>query len=120
MSHAAPNPKRGEIWRINLDPTVGAEIMKCRPAVVVSSDALNALPLKIIVPITNWNPNWEGSLRHVQLHPSAQSGLSKISAADAFQVRSVSLERFAGRMGKLTATELEEVCLALAAVVELR
>lgn len=35
---------RGEIWWINLDPTVGAEIKKKRPAVIVSQDAIGILP----------------------------------------------------------------------------
>ena len=46
--------KRGEIWLINLDPTLGAEIKKTRPAVIVSADQLGKLPLSIIVPITDW------------------------------------------------------------------
>jgi mRNA interferase MazF len=50
--------RRGEIWRINLDPTVGAEIMKTRPAVIVSDDAIGVLPLKVIVPITDWKDRY--------------------------------------------------------------
>ncbi|MDO9130198.1 MAG: type II toxin-antitoxin system PemK/MazF family toxin, partial [Anaerolineales bacterium] len=41
--------KRGEIWLINLDPTIGAEIKKTRPALIVCSDAVGILPLKVIV-----------------------------------------------------------------------
>jgi mRNA interferase MazF len=37
------NPKRGEIWLVNLDPTVGAEIKKTRPALVISSDFIGKL-----------------------------------------------------------------------------
>lgn len=43
------NPKRGEIWLVNLEPTIGAEIRKTRPAVVVSSDFIGKLPLKLVV-----------------------------------------------------------------------
>ncbi len=42
--------KRGEIWLINLDPTIGAEIRKTRPAVIVNRDGLGVLPLRVIVP----------------------------------------------------------------------
>jgi mRNA interferase MazF len=42
--------KQGEIWLINLDPTVGAEIRKTRPAIIVNDDTLGKLPLKIIFP----------------------------------------------------------------------
>ncbi len=46
--------KRGEIWLINLDPTVGSEIRKTRPAVLVQDDAIGILPLRVIVPITDY------------------------------------------------------------------
>jgi mRNA interferase MazF len=42
---------RGEVWRINLDPTIGAEIRKTRPVIIVNDDDIGILPLKIIVPI---------------------------------------------------------------------
>ena len=45
--------KQGEICLINLDPTIGAEIKKRRPAVIVNDNSLGKLPLKIIVPITD-------------------------------------------------------------------
>ena len=41
-------PRRGDIWLVNLDPTVGSEIQKTRPAVVVSSDAVGRLPVKLV------------------------------------------------------------------------
>jgi hypothetical protein len=47
---SSPNPstpQRGEIWLVNFDPTVGTEIQKTRPAVVVSSDAVGRLPIKL-------------------------------------------------------------------------
>ena len=46
--------KQGEIWIINLDPTVGSEIKKTRPAIIINDDALGKLPLRIIVPLTDW------------------------------------------------------------------
>ena len=51
--------RREEIWLVSLDPTVGSEIRKTRPAVIASSDALRKLPLPIVVPITRWNPRAE-------------------------------------------------------------
>ena len=39
---------------MNLDPTIGAEIKKIRPVIVISSDAVGKLPLKLVVPITEW------------------------------------------------------------------
>ncbi len=51
--------KQSDIWLVNLDPTVGAAIKKTRPAIIVSDNALGKLPLKIIVPITDWKEKYE-------------------------------------------------------------
>lgn len=114
-----PQPKRGEVWTVDFDPTKGAEIQKQRPAVVISSDSIGKLPLKLVVPITAWNPAFENNIWHVRLSPTSQNGLSKPSAADALQVRSVSVDRFLDCRGRITQQELEEITQALAAVVEL-
>lgn len=80
---------RGEVWLINLDPTVGPEIHKTRPAVIVSDDAIGVLPLKVIVPLTEWKDRYAAAAWLVRVEPDGQNGLRKLSAADAFQVRSV-------------------------------
>ena len=41
---------KGDLWLVNLDPTVGDEIRKLRPAIVVSRDALGVLALRVVVP----------------------------------------------------------------------
>lgn len=46
--------RKGEIWLVNLDPTIGTEINKTRPAIIVNDNAIGILPLKVIVPITDW------------------------------------------------------------------
>jgi mRNA interferase MazF len=118
MSTISINPKRGEIWDIDLAPTRGHEINKVRPAIIVSSDAVGKLRLKIIVPITEWNTNFDGNIWHVNLQPTPINGLTKISAVDALQVRSLSIERFVKCRGRATKLELEEIVQALAAVLE--
>ena len=50
--------RRGEIWLINLDPTIGAEIRKMHPAVIVNDDAVGILPLKVIAPVTDWKDRY--------------------------------------------------------------
>lgn len=74
--------KQGEIWLINLDPTIGAEIKKTRPAVIVNDNATGKLPLKIIVPVTDWKDRYAIAPWMTKLEPDAHNGLSKISAAD--------------------------------------
>ena len=109
---------RGEIWRIQLDPTVGVEIQKTRPVVILSSDAIGVLPLRVIVPLTEWKDRYEKAHWMVAIEPSQENGLAKKSAADAFQVRSVSTARFLQRMGKLAAPVVEAIVLALGLVAE--
>lgn len=46
---------RGQIWLYNANPTVGDEIGKTRPCVIVSNDEIGVLRLKVVVPITGWN-----------------------------------------------------------------
>ena len=48
--------KQAEIWEVEFFPNRGSKIGKKRPAIVISDDTVGQLPLKIIVPITNWSP----------------------------------------------------------------
>jgi mRNA-degrading endonuclease toxin of MazEF toxin-antitoxin module len=50
--------ERGQVWDINLDPTVGTEIQKTRPCIVASSDFIGTLPLRVVVPITEWKSRY--------------------------------------------------------------
>jgi len=113
------SPKRGEIWRVDFNPTRGAEIQKQRPAVVISSDALGKLPLKIVAPLTGWKDAFETNLWHVRLVPSPANGLDKMSAVDALQARSVSTDRFLNPLGRITASELDEITEALGMLIEI-
>lgn len=101
--------KRGEIWQVNLDPTIGAEIKKTRPAVIVNRDALAKLPLRIIVPLTAWDERFVGAPWHIPIEASIDNGLSKKSSADTFQVRSVSKKRLVKKLGAINPMEMNEV-----------
>jgi mRNA interferase MazF len=105
--------RRGEIWQVNLDPTIGAEIKKTRPAVIISSDAIGILPLKVIVPITDWKDRYAQYPWMVSLIPSGENGLAKHSAADGFQVRSVDQSRLVKCLGKLPSNAVNEIVEAV-------
>jgi mRNA interferase MazF len=111
--------RRGEVWLLNLDPTIGAEIKKTRPVVIVNDDAIGILPLKVIVPITDWKDRYAVAPWLVRLKPDAENGLVKPSATDAFQVRSVAQERFVRRLGELSDTAMQEITKALAIVLSI-
>ncbi len=110
--------KRGEIWQVNLDPTVGAEIQKSRPAIILNDDSIGILPLKVIIPVTDWKPHYGAALWMVKLEPDGVNNLSKISAADCFQLRSVSNLRFIRKIGEVKAIKMKEIEIALKAVLK--
>lgn len=111
--------KRGEIWLINLDPTIGSEIRKIRPAVIVNANQLGKLPLSIIVPITDWKHHYSIAPWMIKLIPATQNGLSKPSSADCFQVRSVSQQRFVKKLGLLRSEQMDEIGKGLAVILQI-
>ncbi len=110
--------KRGEIWLVNLDPTIGSEIKKTRPAVIISSDLVGILPLKIIVPFTDWKDRYETAAWMVRIDPDGNNGLSKSSASDGLQVRSVSEQRLVKRVGTLTPMQIAQIVQAVVNVLQ--
>lgn len=111
--------QRSEVWLVNLAPTVGAEISKTRPAVIVSKDTVGILRLKVIVPITDWKDDFATRVWMVRIEPDTENNLAKTSAADAFQVRSISQQRFVRQIGTLPETTMEEITSALATVLNI-
>ena len=109
--------KQGEIWLINLDPSVGSEMRKTRPAVIVNDDNLGKLPLKVIVPVTDWKDKYQAALWMIKIIPDATNGLSKTSSIDCFQVRSVSEKRFVKKLGELNFDQRSQIKKALAKVL---
>ena len=110
--------RQGEIWEINLSPTVGAEIKKKRPAVIINDDAIGILPLKVIVPITEWKDRFEGAIWLVRIEPDSENKLMKTSAIDTFQIRSVSTKRFLRKTGSVSSDVLNEIKAAIKAVID--
>lgn len=110
--------KRGEIWLVNLDPTVGSEIQKTRQAVIVSSDLIGILPLKVIVPLTEWKERYANAPWMVRIDADDQNCLSKTSAADGLQIRSVSYQRLVKKVGVLQNTQMAQIVQAVTNVLQ--
>ncbi len=113
------NMNRCEIWLVNLDPTLGAEIRKTRPAIIVSDDSIGLLSLRIIVPVTDWKPQFGAAPWMVKIEPNGTNNLSKTSSADCFQMRSVSQIRFVRKIGVVSAAKMAEIELSMKAVLSL-
>jgi mRNA interferase MazF len=95
--------KRGEIWWVNFDPSVGQEVKKKRPAVIISNDISNKyLKRYQVVPLSS---------KTGKLYPSET--LVKVGSQDskamADQLTTVSELRFLDKIGELTVKEMAEV-----------
>ena len=108
--------KQGEIWYINLDPAIGAEIKKTRPCVIVNDDSVGIMPLKIIAPITDYKDRYKDVPWMVSLIPGPENGLDKKSVIDIFQVRSLAEERLVRSIGAIGRDQLFNVKAALKVV----
>lgn len=77
------------------------------------------MPLKVIVPITDWKPQYGAAAWMVNLEPDTFNNLSKPSAADCFQVRSVSKLRLLRKIGDVSFVKLTEIEMALKSVLKI-
>ena len=116
-------PQRGEIWLIDFEPTIGSEIKKIRPALVISSDAINKLPIKLVSPITDWKPYfaanfWHIKFWHIKIEPTSNNGLSKTSTLDTLQLRGLDTQRFIRRLGTISEETMAAVAIAIVTVIE--
>ena len=119
MTNTNPiKPRRGEVWNVNFDPTVRAKIQKVRPVVVINSDSIGVLPIRLILPIADWKNQFSGNFWHVSIKPNNTNGLTKASAIDALQIRGMEVKRFISKRGSLNVTLMEEIIAATAAIIE--
>ena len=107
-------PRRGEVWIVSFDPKVGDEISKTRPAIVVNVDEVGNLALRMVVPVTGWDNRYERFPWLVRIKAGRRNGLTKESVADAFQAKSLSLERFDRCIGMVSAPAIEDIAAAIA------
>ncbi len=92
--------KRGEVWWVNFDPSVGGEIRKKRPAVIVSNDAANRHLNRVqVVPLTSQTDRVYPSEALVTVG-------ERQSKAMADQLTTASKQRLLNRAGRLSETDL--------------
>jgi mRNA interferase MazF len=105
-------PRRGEIYLVQFDPTVGHEIRKTRPALIIQNDVSNEhSPITIVAAITSQYTD-PPQPRQV-LIPPGKSGLSKASAVVLNQIRSIDRRRLVKRLGTTDTTVMTKVDRAI-------
>jgi mRNA interferase MazF len=108
MSRTKSNfPKRGEVWWVNFDPSIGTETAKIRPAIIMSNDIANEfLECVQAVPLTS-------NITKVYPSETVISIRGKKNKAAADQITTVSKKRLYEKIGRLTADELASVGFVL-------
>ena len=110
-------PRRGEIWLVDFGEPVGREQAGIRPAVIVSTDALNEGPsgVVLVVPLTSTRRQLPS---HVEVEPG-ESGLDLPSYAKCEDVKSVSERRLVDRLGVSSPEPMFEIGRVLRYLLEL-
>lgn len=100
-------PKRGDIYLVCPDPTIGSEMNKTRPAIIISNDINNqAAQTVTVIPVTS---STEKVYPFETLLSSQESGLSKNSKAKCNQIRTIDKKRLVKSIGKVSTNKLKEV-----------
>jgi len=105
--------RRGDIWRVNLDPPQGSEIRKTRPAVIITADALNRARRTVVVVLLSTGPVARPPI--IVATPSA--GASSVAVCD--QLRAVDKGRLVRNSGRLSTADLQVVEEGVRRVLEL-
>ena len=107
---------RGDVWRLALDDAADGE-GGTRLVILLSSDALAVLPLRVVVPLVAWRDAFSAAPWMVRVPPVLNSGLTEVMAADALQVRSVSTARLKIRLGSLPERVTAQIVAAVGEVI---
>lgn len=104
-------PKRGEIYLVSLDPTIGSEINKTRPGLIISNNINNEFSQTLtVIPITS---------KVSKVYPfevflsSLKTGLGRDSKAKCNQIRTIDKKRLIKVLGKISSEKLREIEKAL-------
>ena len=103
------HPTRGQVYLVRFDPTIGHEIQKTRPALIIQNDIGNKFsPVTIVAAITSKLSTVPYPVE-VPVSPTKQNGLTAPSAIHLDQIRSVDRKRLVKPLGKIDQQTLARV-----------
>ena len=111
--------KSGEIYWVNLDPTIGDEIKKKRPVIILNAGHHRYLKLAIVVPVTVWSPPWEKNPFFISLEANSTNRLEKKSVVDCFQIRAISHKRFMEKIGDISTNKIHLIKKSIALILDI-
>lgn len=105
-------PKRGEIYLVNFDPTLGSEIKKTRPALILQNNVANKhSPITNVAAITS---KFDDKLYPTEVEiPMGEGGLKQDSVVMLNQIRSIDRQRLSGKLGKVKDSTLKKIDLSV-------
>ncbi len=105
-------PVRGEVYLVNFDPTLGSEIKKTRPALILQNDIANEYsPITIVAAITS---KFDDTLYPTEVEITAgEAGLKQDSVVLLNQIRSIDRQRLVKKLGKIENATLKKVDISI-------
>jgi mRNA interferase MazF len=109
--------RRGEVWWVSLDPTIGSETQKTRPCVIVQRDAANETsPTTVICPIAGAGRRKSGISNPLVRAP--EGGLTKDGIVVCNQIRAIDRGRIGDRLGQLSPDAMLAIDRGLRAILD--
>ena len=106
--------RRGEVWWVNFDPSLGEETQKTRPAVIISNDLSNKFLGRLqVVPLTSKVEKLYPGEAYVTLNDNQHKAM-------ADQITTVSKKRFSNRAGQVTKSDMQAIERAIRVQLDLK
>ncbi len=111
MARRVTHPRRGEVWLVNFDPTLGAEIQKTRPALIIQNDVGNRVsPITIVAAITS---TFKRTYPFQVYLPPGEGRLDVDSVVTLNHIRSIDRKRLVCRLGAVSQKTMKAVDRAI-------
>ncbi|MBD2188922.1 type II toxin-antitoxin system PemK/MazF family toxin [Pseudanabaena mucicola] len=116
---ASSNYRLGSIWLVNFEPSIGTEIRKTRPAVIISGTSFNQRSKVTLLPITSANPSDRLLPVIVPLTPNSSNGLSTHSFIVCVEPMTFDKRRLIQCLGQIDTNQLLKIKQILASYLEI-